>query len=130
MLGEIKPVPLMNGLFPVDQHFHRPRGDPALFSAVKVTPHVESGVDSFDAYEFIATRMFISKSAPWKKAVANITPGAENLIPEMMRRGLPDSDLKVNDLETRHWIALANVFEDWPFRPLMFDEQQFHPQDI
>jgi len=39
------------------------------------------------------------------------------LIPEMIRQGLPDSDLKVNELERDHWIVIANVFNDWPFRP-------------
>jgi len=48
---------------------------------------------------------------------SSVTSGAANLIPEMIRQGLPDSDLKVNELERDHWIVIANVFNDWPFRP-------------
>lgn len=49
----------------------------------------------------------------------------------MVRQGVPDSDIKVNELERDHWIAIANVFNDWPFRPQsLFDEHNFHPSEI
>ena len=49
--------------------------------------------------------------------VRSVTSGAENLIPEMIRQGVPSTDVKVNELERDHWVVIANVFEDWPFRP-------------
>ncbi len=61
----------------------------------------------------------------------SVTSGAANLIPEMIRQGVPDSDIKVNELERDHWVVIANVFNDWPFRPeSLFDEHNFHPSEI
>lgn len=69
-LGTIEPVSLLRPFAPADAHFHRPRGDPAHFSAVVVTPHADNGIDNFDAFEYIITRMFISKGQTWKKGIA------------------------------------------------------------
>lgn len=68
-LAELNRVELLSGLNPPDLHFHRPRGDPALFSPMKVTPHVSTDLNNYEALEYVARNMFIAKSLPWPKAV-------------------------------------------------------------
>lgn len=69
-LAAIETVSLMSGFSPAEQHFHKPRGDPALVSAVKVTPHPKPLVDDFESLEYVARNMFVAKSQPWQKAIA------------------------------------------------------------
>lgn len=69
-LCDIESTKLMTPFAPADAHYHRPRGDPALFSPVIVTPHAHHGIHNFDAFEYVVTRMFVSKGISWKKALA------------------------------------------------------------
>lgn len=69
-LGKVERLALMSGLNPADTHFHRPRGDPAAFSPVKVTPHRDMLVDNFEALEYVTRNMFVAKAQPWPKAIA------------------------------------------------------------
>lgn len=46
-----------------------------------------------------------------------LAAGSGNLIPEMLKRGMPDESVKVNELEPHHWAIVADVFDEWPFRP-------------
>jgi mitochondrial transcription factor 1 len=68
-LGTLERQELLSGLTPADSYFHRPRGDPANFSAIKVTPHVSVPVENYEALEFVARNMFVAKSSPWQKAI-------------------------------------------------------------
>ena len=69
-IGSVERLQLMSGLNPVDSHFHRPRGDPALFSPVKVTPHAQCATNNIEALEYVTRNMFIAKAQPWSKAIA------------------------------------------------------------
>jgi len=69
-LCDIESTQLMTPFAPADAHYHRPRGDPAIFSPVLVTPHANHGIDNFDAFEYVVTRMFVSKGQSWKKGIA------------------------------------------------------------
>lgn len=104
-----------------DLYLHRTARDRTVghgYVPVLVTPKVETGLDSWDALEYCARNMFVSKMNGWAKGVAAIAPGAGNLVPKMLEAGLPENvDTPVNQLELEHWIALANVFEAWPFKP-------------
>jgi transcription factor 1 len=68
-LASIEGVNLLSSLSPPDNHFHRPRADPANFSAVKVTPHAVLMVNDYETLEFIAKKMFVTKGIPWTKAL-------------------------------------------------------------
>lgn len=47
----------------------------------------------------------------------NLATGATNLIPKMVAAGLTQEPIIVNKLALADWVIIANVFNDWPFRP-------------
>ncbi|ORY92394.1 S-adenosyl-L-methionine-dependent methyltransferase [Leucosporidium creatinivorum] len=129
-LGTLERQELLSGLNPADSHFHRPRGDPAAFSPIKVTPHVSTPVENYEALEYVARNMFIAKSTPWQKAVGALAAGANNLIPELVAKGMPSPETTVNQLSQEHWTLIANVYNNWPFKSeILFDEAQFSQHD-
>lgn len=69
-LGDLRQISLLDNLVPADAHFHRPRGDPASYSPVKVVPHAKALANSHDALEFVTRNMFVAKNQPWQKGVA------------------------------------------------------------
>ncbi|GAA5870308.1 hypothetical protein JCM3774_004637 [Rhodotorula dairenensis] len=130
-LAEIEQTEILSQLLPADHHFHRPRNDPGQTSAVKVTPRAESLVKSYDALEYVTRHMFVSKATPWRKALASIAPGAANLVPQLIEKGVIDDDRLVNQLTLDDWIKIADTFEAWPFRPTtLFDEYAFESDRI
>ncbi|KAM0748365.1 S-adenosyl-L-methionine-dependent methyltransferase [Meredithblackwellia eburnea MCA 4105] len=115
---------------PLDEYFHRPKGKSVKLSAIKLTPNVRVPVKNFESLEYCTRNMFISKAQPWRKAVAALSPGAENLIPAMEKAGITKGDVKVRDLTLEDWTIIANIFDDWPFRPAtLFDEGLFSSWD-
>ncbi|GAA5941654.1 hypothetical protein JCM1841_006918 [Sporobolomyces salmonicolor] len=122
-LAKLERVEIMSGLRPADMHFHRPRGDPAIISGVKATPHVTPLVKNYDALEYIARHMFVGKATSWSKALAAISPGTGNLVPKLVEQGLTDPGKLVNELTLEEWAKIADTFDAWPFRPAnLFDE--------
>ncbi|GAA5944919.1 RNA polymerase specificity factor [Sporobolomyces koalae] len=117
-IAHLQYVHIMSDFRPVEAHFHKPRGDPAHVKAIKVTPRIEPLVKNYDSLDFIAKHMFVGKAMPWPKAVAAITPGSANLIPILAKEhGMKNPDKPVNQLTLEEWIKIANVFDDWPFKP-------------
>lgn len=68
-LAQIEHVDLLRSLVPPEQHFHKPKAEPANYSAVKVLPWVEPRVCDYDVLEYIAKKMFVTKGIPWRKAL-------------------------------------------------------------
>ncbi|GAA5960736.1 hypothetical protein JCM3765_007310 [Sporobolomyces pararoseus] len=116
-LAHLEYVDILSDFRPVETNFHKPRGDKAHVKAVKVIPRIRPLVMNFDALEYCAKHMFVSKAVPWPKAVAAITPGSSNLVPLLVKQGLRDLQKPVNKLSLQEWIKIADTFEDWPFRP-------------
>lgn len=50
-------------------------------------------------------------------SISALAAGAGNLIPEMIKRGIPSEDITVNQLALSHWVIVADVFDEWPFKP-------------
>lgn len=73
-LAHLRKIELMSGLFPPERFFHKPRGDPANFGVLKVTPRVVPLVKNFDALEHVARNMFISRTQTWRRGVAYVLP--------------------------------------------------------
>lgn len=70
---EITPTATMVGFSPAGLHFHHPRGDPANFGAMKLTPHAVLP-EAYDALENIARHMFVTKGHPWQRAISCVPP--------------------------------------------------------
>ncbi|GAA5868832.1 hypothetical protein JCM1840_005136 [Sporobolomyces johnsonii] len=122
-LANLERIEIMSGFRPADMHFHRPRGDPAIVSGVKVTPRETPLVKNYDALEYVARNMFVGKATEWSKALAAISPGTGNLVPKLVAQGLTDTNKLVNELTLEEWAKIANTFDAWPFRPAnLFDE--------
>lgn len=45
-----------------------------------------------------------------------LAPGAANLIPELVAKGMPPVTTSVNQLTMEHWTILSNVYDAWPFK--------------
>lgn len=65
----MREIDLLGGLYPPERFFHKPRGDPANFGIVKITPHVAPLVKNFEALEYVTRNMFISRTQSWRKGV-------------------------------------------------------------
>ncbi|KAK4056030.1 hypothetical protein OIO90_003025 [Microbotryomycetes sp. JL221] len=125
-LVNVKVVETMTTLSPPEQHFHKPRHDPAIVEAVEVVPHVTPLVQDYEVLEFVARNMFVSKSQSWTKGIAALSAGASNLIPEMQRRGMPADSTPVKELSLEHWKIISDVYTAWPFKDnIMFDDGQW-----
>ncbi|GJN89254.1 hypothetical protein Rhopal_002233-T1 [Rhodotorula paludigena] len=119
------------GFAPPTMHFHRPRGDMASYSAIKVTPREKPLVKNYDALEYVTRHMFVGKATPWEKAFTSIAPGAGNLLPNIREQGLDDPKKTVSQLTMKDWIILADTFNEWPFRPqTLFDDFGFSEERI
>ncbi|GAA6002351.1 hypothetical protein JCM10207_001077 [Rhodosporidiobolus poonsookiae] len=130
-LADVQRIQTLSDFRPAEQHFHKPRGDPALFGAVKVTPHEKPRVKNYDALEFITRNMFVGKATPWPRALASVCPGATNLVEKAVAAGVTDTKKTVTQLTLDEWIILADVFEAWPFRPqTLFDDFSFAEERI
>ncbi|GAA6042294.1 hypothetical protein JCM8097_000621 [Rhodosporidiobolus ruineniae] len=130
-LASIQRVATMGGFKPPENNFHKPRGDPGFFGAVKVTPLEKPLVQNFDALEFVARNMFVTRAVLWHKALSAVAPGALNLVDQCVQRGLTDMKKTVQQLTLEEWIIIADVFEDWPFRPqTLFDTFDFNTDRI
>ncbi|KPV75450.1 uncharacterized protein RHOBADRAFT_43955 [Rhodotorula graminis WP1] len=124
-LAVIERTPTLSGLQPATMHFHRPRGDVAVVTPIKVTPRPKALVKNYDALEFVTRHMFVAKATPWHKAFASISPGAGNLVPKLIELGVGADkvDKAVSHLQMHEWVILADVFDAWPFRPTtLFDD--------
>ncbi|GAA5977643.1 hypothetical protein JCM11641_006887 [Rhodosporidiobolus odoratus] len=129
-VAHLSRVQTLGGLRPPELNFHKPRGDPGLFGAVKAVPRVTPLVKNYDALEFVARNMFVTKANTWPKALASAAPGAVNLVDKAVAAGLTDLKKTVNQLSLEEWVILADIFEDWPFRPTnLFDEGAFSPDE-
>ncbi|GAA5899370.1 hypothetical protein JCM6882_009101 [Rhodosporidiobolus microsporus] len=130
-LATISRINTLSNYQPPEAYFHKPRGDPALYSAVKVTPFEQPKVKNYEALEYITKNMFVTKALPWHKALAATAPGANNLVQKAVDAGLTDMKKTVNQLSQREWIILADLFEDWPFRPqTLFDDFSWENERI
>ncbi|GAA5878452.1 hypothetical protein JCM16303_002087 [Sporobolomyces ruberrimus] len=116
-LAHLEYINTMSEFRPVESNFHKPRGDPAHVKAIKVTPRVKPLVTNYDALDYVAKHMFVGKAMPWPKAIAAITPGSVNLVPLLVKQGLTDLNKPVTKLTLEEWIKIADIFEDWPFKP-------------
>ncbi|KAM0787522.1 hypothetical protein ACM66B_003593 [Microbotryomycetes sp. NB124-2] len=125
-LADIRQIQTMSSLSPPELHFHKPRNDAAVVSALEVTPRVEPLVNDFEVLEYVTRNMFVSKSQSWTKGLAALASGATNLIPEMKRRGMPDEATTVNNLTLEHWKIISDVYNEWPFKEnVLFDDGQW-----
>ncbi|BGP07928.1 hypothetical protein JCM10049v2_003773 [Rhodotorula toruloides] len=114
-------------LQPPELHFHRHVNDSSNTSPVKITARKTPLVENFDALDYVARSMFAARSQPWPKAVGMVAPGAQNLVKTLEATGqMPPRTAVVTELTMDHWILIANVFENWAFRPqTLFDELSF-----
>lgn len=48
--------------------------------------------------------------------LSGLAAGAANLIPELVKRGMPPLDVPVNNLTLEQWAKIANVYDEWPFK--------------
>lgn len=90
----------------------------------KVKPMI-SGVE-FEAYEYLIKGLFVMKASSIKKALKHMLPGAVSIL-DAMKRGHPamtsigqvdvDPEELVCNLTVTQLVALAKMFERWPFRP-------------
>jgi 16S rRNA A1518/A1519 N6-dimethyltransferase RsmA/KsgA/DIM1 with predicted DNA glycosylase/AP lyase activity len=69
-LAYLEPVANLHDYRPAEVYFHKPRGDPGVYSAVKVVPHEKPLVQNFDALEFLTRNMFVTRANLWHKALA------------------------------------------------------------
>ncbi|GAA5838940.1 hypothetical protein JCM11251_003743 [Rhodosporidiobolus azoricus] len=130
-LATLQRIQTMHNYQPPEAYFHKPRGNPALFSAIKVTPREKAMVKNYEALEFITRSMFVTKVHPWHKALAATAPGANNLVDKAVGAGITDMKKQVNQLSLREWVILADLFEEWPFRPqTLFDDYSWENERI
>ncbi|GAA5946009.1 hypothetical protein JCM10213_005447 [Rhodosporidiobolus nylandii] len=130
-LGTVSRVGTMSNFRPPSAFFHKPRGDPGMFAAVKVVPHAKPLVQNYEALEYITRNMFVTKAVPWHKALTSVCPGASNLIPKAMEAGITDTKKTVSQLSLNEWVILADIFEDWAFRPAtLFDAMEWNEERI
>lgn len=82
-----------------------------------------------DAFEHILTSLFVLRANTVKHALARVAPGAVNLLgaikkghPSMTELGHIDIDpgTIVYELKNMELVALAKMFERWPFKPQAF----------
>jgi hypothetical protein len=71
-LAYLEPVANLHDYRPAEVYFHKPRGDPGVYSAVKVVPHEKPLVQNFDALEFLTRNMFVTRANLWHKALAYV----------------------------------------------------------
>ncbi|GEM07353.1 dimethyladenosine transferase [Rhodotorula toruloides] len=129
-LVEMDRTELSGDLEPPELHFHRHANDKSNMTPVKVTARKKPLVENFDALDYVARSMFAARSQPWPKAVGMVAPGAQNLVKTLEKTGKmpPKTDI-VTKLTMDHWILIADVFENWAFRPVtLFDELSFDGQ--
>jgi transcription factor 1 len=79
-----------------------------------------------DAFEHILTSLFVLRANTIKSGLARVAPGAVNLL-AAIKKGHPgltelgqvdiDPDTIVYDLTNSELVALAKMFERWPFKP-------------
>lgn len=73
-LAELETMPTMHDYRPAEKYFHKPRGDPGLYSSIKVVPREKPLVQNFDALEFLTRNMFVTRANLWHKALACVSP--------------------------------------------------------
>ncbi|GAA6049031.1 hypothetical protein NBRC10513_003210 [Rhodotorula toruloides] len=126
-LVEMSRTETRSNLQPPELHFHRHVNDSSNTTPVKITARETPLVENFDALDYVARSMFAARSQPWPKAVGMVAPGAQNLVKTLDATGqMPPKTAVVTELTMDHWILIANVFENWAFRPqTLFDEMSF-----
>ncbi|GLB45068.1 putative class I-like SAM-binding methyltransferase superfamily, rRNA adenine N(6)-methyltransferase family protein [Lyophyllum shimeji] len=132
-------------LSPFDAHFHpvstSPHAKPAEnkrssravglpFTSMNIVPHRESeqliGRGKMDMWDYVLRRMFVKKATEVAKALPSLAPGAQTLAkmltdPDRPEHERLDVKKKVNKLEAHEWALLVKAFDEWPFKPAMFD---------
>ncbi|BGP31935.1 hypothetical protein JCM10296v2_003714 [Rhodotorula toruloides] len=126
-LVEMNRTETRSNLQPPELHFHRHVNDSSNTTPVKITARKTPLVENFDALDYVARSMFAARSQAWPKAVGMVAPGAQNLVKTLDATGqMPPKTAVVTELTMEHWILIANVFENWAFRPqTLFDEMSF-----
>lgn len=91
-----------------------------------------SGGDA-DAYDYLTRNMFVLKAQTVAQSLTHMAPGAVRLLDVMKQGTHPvmremgehitiDPDTKVNQLSVKQFVALAKLFDRWPFRPAQLFE--------
>ena len=80
------------------------------------------GTDELDHWDYVLRRLFVLKSTPLKKAIANLAPGAQSLLKVLTDPNLPIEqrvkiETKVRDLTIKDWTLIVRAFKNWPFKP-------------
>lgn len=86
-----------------------------------------------DAFEYITRHMFVLRAKSVQYALQHMTPGADKLL-EVMKQGTHpamretgpmyiEPTARVDELTGPQLVALAKIFERWPFRPAQLFEE-------
>ncbi|CAG8754399.1 17954_t:CDS:2 [Cetraspora pellucida] len=121
MLGEIKRCKqgvIMESLANIDilrvipERAYTPKSINVLLS---LTPQAQPKLKAqFDVFEYVLRHVLSKKSAPLCDTISTLGAGAESLIKNLSF----DSQILVKDISVEQFIELAQIFEQWPFRPV------------
>ncbi|GAA99524.1 uncharacterized protein L969DRAFT_93982 [Mixia osmundae IAM 14324] len=72
----------------------------------------------WEAYEYIARRLFSTINTPWTKSLPSIAAGAGILEQKMIAAGhVYDPNMLPRQMTPEHLLHLTEAFQAWPFRP-------------